>query len=384
MTLPNTSINNSFLLLPAYKGHSPLPTRPSSPSNNHPHQATRSGSGFAVGGRRRTGNSTSNGLGIATYPNSVEVEGDDGGARYATVGSGSGARFGTFARRGGGSMGRNVGSRARVEDEEEEEEEEEDDDDDDDDDEQQHEETGDGWTTVGPSTTRGHRDPTDEVEGMDHDWEGFDTIFPPAATNRSGFSPPVSSDTRTVTYESVAGTRTVETTFSGPSTARPGAALFQDATSVLAGRASATTARMGSGRRAWMPASPDNRSPWHAQDPYGLATAGGTAWEDPTRTGNWTGGRNRPTRARPFRSTIEYESTFSPIREDEPRLLVSNNDMSVKLFAIRNAKSTQASPPLRWGEIQNKGPRKKLANIGGTKFDTAVNHGKMSCAGSIP
>lgn len=224
----------------------------------------------------------------------------------------------------------------------------------------------DGWTAVGPSSaTRGHR-PEDD-HGMEHDWEGFDTIFPPAATNRSGFSPAphTEQEPRWVT-EAIDGARArmVQTTFSGPSTARPGVAPWEN----VSATGTEGTRRSDPRRNlAWGPVPHDHRVPRHIEDAWDAAHL----THDPT-------GRNRPTRARPpFRSTIEYESTHSPIREDEPRLLVSNNDMSVKLFAIRNAGATQTDPPLRWGEIQNKGPRKKLANIGGTKFDTAVNHGEL-------
>jgi hypothetical protein len=171
------------------------------------------------------------------------------------------------------------------------------------------------------------------------------------------------SATGTVTFEGPGGSRRTLETFSGPSTVRTG----------------------GTRRYAWMPTTSDDRSPpppWHGMEPWHFDSGFNdriAQRHGPEGTESaWPGTYPRPTRARPSRSTIiEYESTHAPIREDEPRLLVSNNDMSVKLFAIRNATSqTQAVPPLRWGEIQNKAPRKKLANIGGTKFDTAVNHGE--------
>jgi hypothetical protein len=409
MTLPNTSINNSFLLLPAYRGNTPLPTRPSSPSGSHGNgtgvsHGSGSGSGDAIFyGRRSARNqgaglgAGSNGSGVATYPNSVpfgsgtgagfRFEGDDGGARYMSSGTGSDARFGTYGRATTSTSTTTarsrgfVGTRGSVAD-----------------DDQVAErqirsgsegQEWDGWTTIGPTTT-GHRDLGAEDEDMQHDWEGYDTIFPPPATTRSGFSPPPpvnggnstgasagarrrieamlmagsGSATGTVTFEGPGGSRRTLETFSGPSTVRTG----------------------GTRRYAWMPTTSDDRSPpppWHGMEPWhfdsGFNDRIAQRYGPEGTESAWPGTYPRPTRARPSRSTIiEYESTHAPIREDEPRLLVSNNDMSVKLFAIRNAASqTQAIPPLRWGEIQNKAPRKKLANIGGTKFDTAVNHGGL-------
>lgn len=75
-------------------------------------------------------------------------------------------------------------------------------------------------------------------------------------------------------------------------------------------------------------------------------------------------------------SQVDYEDTITPIRPDEPRLLISNNDMSVKLFAIRQPTGTgnAVGTGPRWGEVEAKGGTRKLAKIGGTKFDTAVNH----------
>ena len=393
MTLPNTSINNSFLLLPAYRGNTPLPTRASSPVTNHYRNGVRSGSYIP------DGNSSQTGLGIATYPNSVPfgstdrdehdeegrdrgrdrdesaaADGDDGGARYLSSGSGSAARFMSWTVRepmshwytaredlrrrrresrtassdlyaemygaedrdrgfhvaGVGNDGSTGGDT--------------------------------GWTTVLPeSITRGHRD---EDDG--EDWEGYQTIFPPVATNRSGFSPPPTRYGRGAVRPAAAeeGLRLGETTqgvyqwqvFAGPSTAR-----------------NPSFTRGGSTTEHWPNWTSTDTHPWRV-----VAASAITAGRDllaPPVTATYN--PRRPVRNRPSpRSTIEYESTRYPIGEDEPRLLVSNNDMSVKLFAIRNSKSTTSNPPLRWGEIQNKGPGKKLANIGGTKFQTAVNHGE--------
>jgi hypothetical protein len=59
----------------------------------------------------------------------------------------------------------------------------------------------------------------------------------------------------------------------------------------------------------------------------------------------------------------------------EPRLLVSNNDHFVKLFALRPAKSASGdgSPP---GEAEGKVGAKRLTNVGGVKINTAANHCK--------
>lgn len=398
MTLPNTSINNSFLLLPAYRGNTPLPTRASSPVTNHYRNGVRSGSYIP------DGNSSQTGLGIATYPNSVPfgstdrdeqggdgleeqerdevaaADGDDGGARYLSSGSGSAARFmpwtvraepmshwytaredlrrrrresrtassdlyaEMYGEEGGAGrihvagVGNNGNSGGDTE-----------------------------WTTVLPeSFTRGHRD-EDDVE----DWEGYQTIFPPVATNRSGFSPPPVRYGRRADHAVAipAGIRPGQTAqgvyqwqvFAGPSTAR-----------------NPSIPRGGSTTEHWPDWTSTDTHPWRVV--AASATNAGRDLLVPPVTTTYNPERaRRPVRNRPqTRSTIEYESTRYPIGEDEPRLLVSNNDMSVKLFAIRNAKTTTSNPPLRWGEIQNKGPGKKLANIGGTKFQTAVNHGKFN------
>ncbi len=85
----------------------------------------------------------------------------------------------------------------------------------------------------------------------------------------------------------------------------------------------------------------------------------------------------------------------SASRLDEPRLLISNNDMSVKVFAIRNGVSPGSSSSAgtldelwrddmrrerdwaRWGDVPKAPPRHhKLAKVGSLKLTTAVNHCK--------
>lgn len=76
-------------------------------------------------------------------------------------------------------------------------------------------------------------------------------------------------------------------------------------------------------------------------------------------------------------------------RLDEPRLLISNNDMSVKVFAIRNsvlpgsAAGSGSAGTLdelwreraRWGDVPKAPARHhKLAKVGSLKLSTAVNH----------
>lgn len=68
MTLPHTSINNSFLLLPPYAGGTPLPTRPSSPIPG-------------VSGSSSMSPSASRGNGVATYPNSLPTSAGGSGSR---------------------------------------------------------------------------------------------------------------------------------------------------------------------------------------------------------------------------------------------------------------------------------------------------------------
>lgn len=58
----------------------------------------------------------------------------------------------------------------------------------------------------------------------------------------------------------------------------------------------------------------------------------------------------------------------------EPRLLVSNNDHFVKLFALRSAKSSlgEGSPAREEAKVG----AKRLTNVGGVKINTAANHCK--------
>ncbi|KAJ9124866.1 hypothetical protein QFC24_002795 [Naganishia onofrii] len=62
----------------------------------------------------------------------------------------------------------------------------------------------------------------------------------------------------------------------------------------------------------------------------------------------------------------------------EPRLLVSNNDHFVKLFALRSAltSNTGQTQPARANEP--KFASKRLTNIGGVKINTAANHSSLS------
>lgn len=62
VTLPHASINNSFVLLPPYTGDTPLPTRPGSPIEEKTHQGS-----IYQGGRDRSGPSAP----VATFPNSL-------------------------------------------------------------------------------------------------------------------------------------------------------------------------------------------------------------------------------------------------------------------------------------------------------------------------
>lgn len=168
-----------------------------------------------------------------------------------------------------------------------------------------------------------------------------------------------------------------------------------------------SNAAAGSGNEDWM-RDPAALPPWISPHDYGAQRMWfqneadrqrdrGTFWTaSPSEMGGPSGsgggeGRNRSmrdedaaahvrrriaTRPRSRMASLEYEDTVTPIRDDEPRLLISNNDMSVKLFAIRQAKTSGSSGSRRWGELEPKSAPRKLAKIGGTKFDTAVNHSK--------
>jgi hypothetical protein len=122
--------------------------------------------------------------------------------------------------------------------------------------------------------------------------------------------------------------------------------------------------------------------------------------------------RTSPTNRRsPYQS--HYSHTHGPSRQgprnrmpscssaagDDPRLLISNNDQSVKMFAIRpnttlpspvgsDSDGYQSSAPStsaeRMGGNRNSHrdhilkQAKRLARVGGTRFKTAVNHCKSS------
>ena len=89
---------------------------------------------------------------------------------------------------------------------------------------------------------------------------------------------------------------------------------------------------------------------------------------------------SRPYRQGPYPGLRADRQTNVDNRLDEARLLVSNNDMSVKVFAIRSILGTGTVPgggssTSRWGDVPKCPPRHhKLAKVGGLELNTAVNH----------
>jgi hypothetical protein len=209
------------------------------------------------------------------------------------------------------------------------------------------------------------------------DWEGYQTVFPPPSGHiRSGFSPGPHGWPRTGGHSTSTSTGAPANT-SGLEFADIRYRPWRSTGGSSRSYPRAETVSTG-------PAPAPAPAPWH------VIRNGVARSVSPTRMG--PGGRYT-TRDH----AVEYEDTRCPVRQDEPRLLVSNNDMSVKLFAIRNAGlggtsnlehkygpgRTNVQPGLRWGEVQDVRPGKKLAKIGGTTFDTAVNHGESRAVSSL-
>ncbi|KAJ9114617.1 hypothetical protein QFC22_005490 [Naganishia vaughanmartiniae] len=73
-------------------------------------------------------------------------------------------------------------------------------------------------------------------------------------------------------------------------------------------------------------------------------------------------------------------SSFLPqsVITGEPRLLVSNNDHFVKLFALRPASTSNTGPSQPARVNESKFGSKRLTNIGGVKINTAANHSSLS------
>lgn len=72
-------------------------------------------------------------------------------------------------------------------------------------------------------------------------------------------------------------------------------------------------------------------------------------------------------------SSAPSSGAFPPsLMRGEPRLLVSNNDHFVKLFALRSAKSSGECEG--YEPAEGKAGAKRLTNIGGVKINTAANH----------
>lgn len=80
--------------------------------------------------------------------------------------------------------------------------------------------------------------------------------------------------------------------------------------------------------------------------------------------------------------SLPSPSSFLPqsVLTGEPRLLVSNNDHFVKLFALRSAPSSNTGQPQNSRVNEPKFASKRLTNIGGVKINTAANHCKCEPA----
>ena len=194
MTLPHTSINNSFLLLPAYTGNTPLPTRAPSPTNTPSSSSIHQNSGSAYA-RRSSLHPTSpdpsaqSGLGIATFPNSLPFGHD----QHEQPENRPSATYSTWAQ--------NIRMRARRQ--------------------------SSGGVHVSWLGSQRRRDDDDDqdvtsavLEDEDMDMEGYQVVVPPAPRIiRSGFTPFVSphqADDQHLELEDES--RLDSTTYSGPAT----------------------------------------------------------------------------------------------------------------------------------------------------------------------
>lgn len=319
VTLPHASINNSFVLLPPYSGDTPLPTRPGSPVEENTSQGS-----IYQGTRDRSGSSAP----VATFPNSLP----------------RGSRVRRFSTR-----------EHQVDD------------------------------ARRPSTLSNRSDALTEDSrrssegnpaGGDDGMSFLNTMMhPPAGANP--ISPP-----------SYALATSPELFMPRDASGRPRInRAFRGRTHSEGNRTSTAPSPVNADRLRYSQSSgsmePDVYVHSSGMATFGAQTAAGSTQPysrhpPPTWYSHLMDNSQFP--QRPHSSA----ASFLPhsIARGDPRLLVSNNDHFVKLFALRPPKVRNSD-----GQDPTGGPResdlksgtRRLTNVGGVKINTAANHCKLHC-----
>lgn len=315
VTLPHASINNSFVLLPPYAGDTPLPTRPGSPVEENTSQGS-----IYQGTRDRSGPSPP----VATFPNSLP----------------RGSRIRRYSTR-----------------------------------EYQQEDTrrpSNLSNRSGALTDDSRRSSEGNPAGGDDGMSFLNTMMRPATGVNPADPPPyaLATSPESLTPSELSGNR--------PRTNR----AFRGRTHSDGNRATSGPGPSGSDRPPFRHSSssmePDVYVHANGMATFGArATAGQPYSRHPPPTWYSQLMDNSQFPQRPHSSV----PSFLPpaITTGDPRLLVSNNDHFVKLFALRAPKLGAFDRPdsardTRESEI--KFGTRRLTNVGGVKINTAANHCK--------
>lgn len=311
VTLPHASINNSFVLLPPYAGDTPLPTRPGSPIEETANQGS-----IYQGTRDRSGSSAP----VATFPNSLP----------------RGSRVRRYSTRDHhlDDIRRPSAFSNRSED------------------------------LTDDSRRSSEGNPTGGDDGMSF----LNTFMHPSSSANSNDPPPYTLATSPDSFmpRDPSGNRPrINRAFRGRT--------HSDGNRTGTGNSSAGFDRRRSSNMS-NSIEPDVYVHASGMATFGSQTAAGstqpyTRHPPPTWYSHLMDNSQFP--QRPHSSAPSFLPPSALM--GDPRLLVSNNDHFVKLFALRAPR-----PGASDGETAAKFGTRRLTNVGGVKINTAANHCKFA------